>query len=78
MCTMTTMATPPMAGGPIACLTLLMAQMNIPQEGLAAGVTLIMVADFICTGARAWEMQIEITLQADRLDLLDREMLRRK
>ena len=78
MCTMTTMATPPMAGGPIACLTLLMAQMNIPQEGLAAGAALIMVADFVCTGSRAWEMQIEITLQADRLGLLDREILQKK
>ena len=78
MSTMVTMATPPVAGGPIACLSLLMTQMGVPQESMAAGVTLIMFLDFICTGARVLEMHVEIALQANRLGKLNKEILRAK
>lgn len=78
MSTMVTMATPPVAGGTIACLSLLMAQMGIPQESMAAAVTLIMFLDFICTGTRVLEMHVEIALQANRLGMLNKEILRAK
>lgn len=72
------MATPPVAGGMISCLSILLLQLEIPQEGLILGVTLTMLMDFFCTSFRVACLHLELILQADRLNLLDREMLRRK
>ena len=72
------MATPPVMGGGIACLSILMLQLSIPQEGLAVGITLSMFLDFICTGARVMILHLEVALQADKLGLMDREVLVRK
>ena len=43
---------------------------------MGAAVTVLM--DFICTGARVTTLHLEMLLQANRLDLLDRETLRKK
>ncbi len=76
--TILTMAVPPVAGGGISCLTILLVQMNVPRDGLAVAITLSMLLDFICTAARIFTMHIEVCLLADRLGLLDRDMLQRK
>ncbi len=76
--TLLTMAVPPVAGGGISCLSILLIQMHVPREGLAIAVTLSMFLDFICTAARIFTMHIETALLADRLGLLDREMLQKK
>ena len=39
---------------------------------------LVMLLDFLCTGAHIFVLHLELTLQADRLGLLNRETLRRK
>lgn len=69
------MATPPVAGGFISCLAVLFTQLHIPAEGLAAGVALVMLMDFFCTGARVPVLHMELILQADKLGLLDRNIL---
>ncbi len=71
------MSTPPVAGGMISCLSILLLQMQIPQEGLVIGATLMMFLDYICTATRIPLVHCELILQADRLGLLDEEMLRR-
>ena len=71
------LSTPPVAGGMISCLSILLLQMKIPQEGLVIGATLMMFLDYICTATRIPLVHCELILQADRLGLLDEEMLRR-
>ena len=71
-------STPPVAGGMISCLSILMLQMQIPQEGLALGATLMIFLDLICTSTRIPVNHCEMILQADRLVMLNAETLRRK
>ncbi len=70
------MATPPVAGGVLSCLSILMLQLQIPQEALALGVTILMLLDFPTTAVRMMILHLEMLLQADRLGLLDVETLR--
>ena len=77
-CTLLIMATPPVSGGGIACMSILLAYLGIPEEGLAMGAAVTVLMDFICTGARVTTLHLEMLLQANRLDLLDRETLRKK
>lgn len=76
VCILVTFATPPVIGGGIACLSIVMAQLQIPMDGLAVGVTLAMLLDFPCTAARIFILHLETALQADKLGLLDPEVLR--
>ena len=76
--TLFAMATPPVSGGFITCTTLLMTQMNIPQEAVATGVTLSLILDFVVTGPIILLQHLETLLQADRLGFLNREILLRK
>ena len=73
-----TMAIPPVAGGAISCIMILMAQMQIPQEALPIAVTLSLFLDFIVSSTRIFCLHIEMLFQADILGLLDRETLQRK
>ena len=59
-------------------LSIMLLQLHLPAEGLAVGVALVMLPDFLCTGAHIFVLHLELTLQADRLGLLNRETLRRK
>ena len=77
-CALLAMATPPVSGGMISCLSILMLQLHIPQEGLGVGVTLALFLDFLCTSARIPILHLEMLLQAERLGLLDKEVLRSK
>jgi len=52
--------------------------MKIPMEGLALAVTLATFMDFFCTACRVFLLQLEITLQADKLKLLNRKILEQK
>ena len=67
-----------MSGGGIACIAILIAYLGIPEEGLAMAATVTVLLDFVCTGARVSTLHLEMLLQANRLDLLDRETLRKK
>ena len=76
VCSLLAIATPPVAGGNISCLSVMMIQLHIPAEGLALGVALAMFLDFICTGARIPILHMELALQADHMGLIDPEVLR--
>ena len=74
--TLLTMAIPPVAGGGISCLSIMLLQLSVPQEGLPVGITLMMFMDFICTSTRIFTLHCEMLLQAGRLGLLDHRILR--
>lgn len=67
---------PPVSGGTLACIGVMLAQLNIPAQALGICATLSVLLDFICTGTGIGMMQMELALQADKLGLLDREILR--
>ena len=76
--TLFAIATPPVPAGNISGLSVMMAQLLIPAEGLAIGAALVMLMDFLCTGTRVILLHLELLLQADSLDLLNREVLQKE
>ena len=65
-------------GGSISCLSVLIVQMGIPQEAVAIGATATIFLDFLTTSSRIFIAHLETLLQADRLGLLNREILQQK
>ena len=78
VCTLFTMATPPVSGGAISCLSILIVQMGIPKEALAIGATAIVFMDFFATSAHILLLHLEALQQANRRGLLNWEILLRK
>ena len=68
-------ATPPVAGGAIACYTLLFSQLGIPETSLALAVTVDVFFDFIATTVDNAIIQTQLILQTNNTDMLDREVL---
>lgn len=78
LCSVMCMATPPVSGGMIAIIGLLMTQLGIPSSGLAVAALLGIVTDFIETSSRIGIIHCEILLQANKLNMLDRDILMSK
>ena len=76
VCSLLSMATPPVAGGMISCLSVLLLQLGIPSEGVALAASLTILLDLIGTATRVMLLHLELIMQADRLELLDHEVLR--
>ena len=68
-------AAPPVSGGMIACLNIMMLQLNIPAGALAVSVTISVLLDFVCTGLRLPPLDLEIAVQADRLGMREKEKI---
>ena len=69
-------AAPPVSGGAITCVGMLIAQLGLPVEIMASATVLAFILDFIVTGFALGMRHLELALQADRLGILDLEMLR--
>lgn len=78
LCTVMSMAAPPVSGGVLAVLGILMTQLGIPSAGLAVTALLGIITDFISTSTRIGIIHCEIVLQANKLNMLDRKMLTSK
>ena len=78
VCVVVAFAVPPVSGGVLICLNLLMNYLNIPVEGLALGGTLALLIDFFATGTKIVAIQMEIVIQADHFNKLDTSKLRSK
>ena len=72
------MSQPPVAGGVISCLSILLMQLSIPQKGLPAAVALAMLMDFFCTASRIFILHLEMSLQADNMHLINLDIFRKK
>lgn len=66
---------PPVSGGPLICVGVLLAQLGIPMESLAVAATLSMLFDFVETATRLCGNHLELVMLTDRLGTLDRETL---
>ena len=70
-------AAPPVPGAMMTCYGILLTQMGIPGEGVLLATALDIIMDFILAGCIIMHLQMEMVLQAARLDMLDRETLQK-
>lgn len=77
VCTVVSFAAPPVTGGTMACVGILIKQLGLPGEVMAVAGLLSLVLDFVATGFSLSLRHLELLLQADRLDMLDHEVLRK-
>ena len=69
------MISPPVSGGQIIVLGMMMAQLGIPESSMALLGIMSLFMDFFAVALRTGCSQMEIVLQADKLGELDREVL---
>ncbi len=75
LCVITSVATPPVAGGAIACYSILFNHLGIPASALALAVTIDVFFDFIATTVDNALIQTQLILQTNNTDMLDRKVL---
>ena len=75
--TVVSFAVPPVTGGTMACVGILIKQLGLPGEVMAVSGLLSLVLDFIATGFSLGLRHLELILQADHLGMLDRDKLRK-
>jgi len=71
-------ATPPIPGGTLSCFTILFMQLGIPAEGIALAISISMLMEYILTAGNLMLLQGELVLSADKLKMLDTEILKGK
>ena len=74
--TILTFALPPVCGGTLVLLGVLMAQFSIPESCQGIAVTLSLILDFFMTAARVVIIQMELVLQAEYWGTLKKDVLR--
>lgn len=73
--TMLSIASPPVPGGLMACYAIMFAHFSIPNEALAVAMTLSVFMDFFETAANISVVPAIIAVSADRLGMVDRNVL---
>ncbi len=68
-------AIPPVSGGTLICIGIIMDQFGIPGSCLGLAATLILVFDFIMTSSKILIVHMEEIEEADHFGLLDRDVL---
>ena len=76
MCAIFSMTTPPVAGGMLICMSLILTELGIPLAGLAAAGILGIILDIFATGCRIGIAHLELAQEADHLGMLDRDVLK--
>lgn len=78
MCSVLSMTIPPVSGGMLVVLGMLMSQLGIPSEGLAAAGLIAILSDFGATAVKIGITHLELLRQAEHLGMLDRSLLARE
>ncbi|MBQ1369322.1 MAG: cation:dicarboxylase symporter family transporter [Firmicutes bacterium] len=76
--TIVSFAVPPVSGGSLACIGVLLSQLGIPGQALGLAGALGLILDFVVTGFGLGMRHMELVLQANKLGMLDRDVLRRQ
>lgn len=71
-------AAPPVPGGSLTCYTVLLAQLGIPDEAIGLAVAGNVLLDFFMTSCGISCLQSELMLSANKLGMLDRELLEKE
>ena len=69
------LAAPPIPGGGLSVYTILFLQLGIPMETLTLALALNTIIEFFGTAANLACLQMELTLVADKMGMLDTEVL---
>lgn len=72
------MAAPPIPGGALSCYTVLLTQLGIPSQAIALAVAGNVILDFFMTSCGISCLQSELTLIANRLGMLNTEILKKE
>lgn len=75
---MVSIAAPPIPGSPLTCYTLIFTQLGIPTEAVAVAIVLNVMMGCLGTGVNLYGLQCELTLLADQLGMLNKDILRKK
>lgn len=65
-------ATPPVAGGSIGCLSILFAQLGIPAEQVVFSISLYMVCGYIQSSCKVTILQMTLFRAAHKLDMIQK------
>lgn len=76
--TVLAIAAPPIPGGTLTCYTILFAQLGLPEEALAVALALDVLFDFMATGVNMYSLQMELLIQARRMNMLNLKILQKK
>ncbi len=68
-------ATPPVAGCALSLYTLIFMQMGIPLDALPIAIAIQTILDFPGTANKNYDMVIQLTHAADKMDMLDKSIL---
>ena len=71
------MAAPPIPGGALSVFTVLFAQLGIPDGAIALAVAVCAVLDFLMTAVSVACLQVQVTLAAHNVGMLDENKLKR-
>ncbi len=71
-------AAPPIPKGSTAVFALLLAQAGIPMDAVAIMLAIDVIGDFLSTGCNIGCLQSELALTANKLGMIDKDVLRRK
>lgn len=71
-------ATPPVPGGTLASITVLFAQLGLPQSGIAVVLALSIILDFAETATNIVDSHTILILTAKKLNLIDEDVLRKE
>ena len=75
MCSILSIAAPPVPGGSLVVMEMLLTQLGIPLEGIAVAGLITLITEFTCTAAMQGIGHCEILINADDLNMLDRSKL---
>ena len=75
--TVLAIASPPIPGGTLTCYTIMFTQLGLPTEALVVALALDILCDFVATGMNMFCLQLDLAIQSKRMDLLDKNVLRK-
>ncbi|WP_034445351.1 dicarboxylate/amino acid:cation symporter [Butyrivibrio sp. AE2032] len=70
-------AIPPISGGPLVCVGIIMDLFGIPRSALVLAATLSLLFDFIMTASKSVLIHMDVIEEADHFGLLDLDALRK-
>lgn len=76
--TLLSIATPPISGGTMACFTVLLSQMSVPEEAIAFALAINIIAERFCTIANLSMLELELVRIASKNNLLNKNVLTKK
>lgn len=76
-CFLLALSSPPIPGGPAVCYSILFRQLGIPQEAIGLALAVNVLIDFPLTGVNIFCLQTKLIGIADKLDLIDKDILQK-